>query len=246
MNRGELVGLGVGPGDPELLTLAAVATLRTCHRIFAAASTRGEASIALGIAKPHLPAKVPVERLNFPMTTERKVLQQAWEANAQIVRQAVDAGERCVFLTLGDPLLYSTFGYLLRTLLALDPDFPVRVIPGITAFQAAAARLRTPLAEGNQRLLVLPGSQGVEAIPEALAASESVIILKAGRRFPAICAALQKSGAATRAQVASQVGLPGEELLPHLPPDPAPRPYLTLVLVTAAHRILPHTEEDPA
>lgn len=246
MSRGELVGVGVGPGDPGLLTLAAAEALQACSRVFAAASSSAEDSIALSIAQPHLPPRVPVERLDFPMTADRAALQRAWQANAETVRAAVDAGQRCVFLTLGDPLLYSTFGYLLRTLLALDPDFPVRVIPGITAFQAAAARLRTPLAEGGERLLVLPGVRGAEAIPAALEAAESLVILKAGKRFPEVCAALRQAGAAGRAQVASRLGLPGETLAAQLPESPDPRPYLTLVLVTGAHRIPATAPQEPA
>lgn len=242
MYAGELIGIGVGPGDPELITLAAVQALGQCTRVFAAASSSAEDSIALSIAQPHLPSETPVTLLRFPMTTHKPTLQTAWQENAHMVATAVRQGERCAFLTLGDPLMYSTFGYLLRTLLAQDPNFPVRIIPGITSFQAAAARMRVPLAEGNERLLVLPGVRGAGEVQGALASAENLVILKAGKRFAQIRDALDQAGAAARSRMATAVGLPGEHVCLHLPDDDAPRPYLTLVVVPSDERIAPHPQ----
>jgi precorrin-2/cobalt-factor-2 C20-methyltransferase len=239
MYPGELIGIGVGPGDPKLITLAAVQALGRCTHVFAAASSSAEDSIALSIARPHLPPDTPVTLLRFPMTTQESALQAAWQENAHQVATAVRQGERCAFLTLGDPLLYSTFGYLLRTLLAQDPQFPVRVIPGITSFQAAAARMRVPLAEGRERLLILPAVRGAQEVTSALAATESLVILKAGKRFAQIHKALTAAGAAERSHLATAVGLPGEHISLELPQDGAPRPYLTLVLVPSAERTAP-------
>jgi len=224
------------------MTLAAVRALASCTTLFAAASAGNEDSIALSIAQPHLPPGTPTVLLKFPMTQDHATLRQAWQANAKLVRQAVEAGERCVFLTLGDPLLYSTFGYLLRTLLAQDPDFPVTVIPGITAFQAAAAHLRQPLAEGQEQLLIVPGVRGGAEVHAALTQAENLVILKAGKNYPAIHAALTAHGALERSHLATRLGLPGERVELTLPAPQGPLPYLSLILVEPAQRMAPQEE----
>jgi len=131
---GHLYGIGVGPGDPELLTIKAAKVLGRVDLILAASSTKNDDSLALDIARPHLKPDARVIRLGFPMSRNEDTLQSAWEENARLVLNELEQGHDAAFLTLGDPLLYSTFAYLLRTLRSLAPEQAVTIIPGITSF----------------------------------------------------------------------------------------------------------------
>ena len=128
--NGTLYGVGVGPGAPDLLTLRAVNVLRAVDVILAAASPRNDYSAALDTARPHLRPDARLLRLEFPMTRDAGVLREAWLKAAQAAREVLEGGESAAFLTIGDPLIYSTFGYLLRALreiAAKEPAFRCRI-----------------------------------------------------------------------------------------------------------------------
>jgi precorrin-2/cobalt-factor-2 C20-methyltransferase len=228
---GTLFGIGVGPGDPDLITLKAVKTLGQVDVIFAASATDNDYSVALSIAQPHLRNAIPVETLDFPMTRDKEVLQAAWRENAAVVAKTLRDGSNAAFLTLGDPLIYSTFGYLLRTLQQLDPALPVQVIPGITSYQAAAAKTGTILSEAGQNLLVVSGVCDGETLRQDLSRVDNAVILKAYRKFPDIRQTLNDLGLADKATFVSRIGLPGEVIERNVN-DVAEDPhYLSLLLV---------------
>ena len=228
---GILYGIGVGPGAPDLLTLRAVARLRTIHLVLAAASPKNEGSLALSIAAPHLPAQCEILRLDFPMTREPSVLEAAWGGNAEKVLTVLRSGKDAAFLTLGDPLIYSTFGYLMRTLLAKVPQLRIGIVPGVTSYQEAAARTGTVLCEGKENLLILSGIREEEQCMRDLALADSVVILKAYKNAREIGAALQKAGRGAGAVFASRVGLTGETLVTGCDNLPTTPHYLSLFLV---------------
>ncbi|MGE4297686.1 MAG: precorrin-2 C(20)-methyltransferase [Desulfovibrionaceae bacterium] len=230
-DTGILYGVGVGPGDPELLTLKAVAVLGRADVIFAAASSKNDYSVALTIAGPHVRPGIPVERLDFPMTRDAAVLEAAWEANAVRVADVLRQGRTAVFLTLGDPLLYSTFGYLMRTLARHAPEAAVEVVPGVTSFQAAAARTRTILAESGENLMIVPGVCGEASLENALDAADNAVILKAYKNFGAIRSVLAARGLAGRSVFVSRVGMADEVVATPLDRAPDKPHYLSLVLV---------------
>lgn len=209
---GLLYGVGVGPGDPELLTLRAVRVLNEVQVLFAAASPKNEDSLALSIAAPHLRSGVKVLRLDFPMTRDSTILRAAWERNARAVLDVLYSGRDGAFLTLGDPLIYSTFGYLMRAVLEVDDKIEVRIVPGVTSFQEAAARSRTVLCQGAENLLLLSGINGSQRLDQALEAADSAVILKAYKNAAEIAAVAGRSGRAERAFFASRLGLEGEVL----------------------------------
>ena len=227
---GTLYGVGIGPGDPDLLTLRAVAVLRSVKVIFAAASPKNDDSLALSIASPHLTADVEIIRLDFPMTRNQTLLEAAWKANTRIVGEVLRSGRDAAFLTLGDPLIYSTFGYLMRTLADLDPGLDVRVVPGITSFQAAAAKTRTVLCESAENLLLVSGINDAEKLAEALGSADSAVILKAYRNIDAIRTALAATGRGDETVFASRLGLEGEKMLSGLENLPEKPHYLSLIL----------------
>ena len=234
-SRGTLFGIGVGPGDPDLLTLQAIKRLEKVDIILAAASPRNEQSIALSIARPHLREDVETLRLNFPMTRDREILKEAWDNNARLTLEMLNSGKNAAFLTLGDPFVYSTFGYLMRTLKCLDPELSIQVTPGITSFQEAAARTGTILCEGGQSLHILPGILDEEELHACLAARGSAVILKAYRNLPVIRNCLEKAGKEKNCVFVSRLGLDGEAIQTGLAGIEKPN-YLSLILAPAEEK----------
>ncbi len=228
---GVLYGLGIGPGDPELLTLKAVRVLGAVDVVFAAASSKNDYSLSLRIAAPHLRPEAVIERLDFPMTSDRSTLLQAWERNAARVAETLDSGRDAAFLTLGDPMTYSTFIYLLRTLEARGDAPRVEVVPGITSYHAAAARTRTPLAEAGQSLAVISGAAGPERLKALLAVADNAVVLKAYRNFGPLRQALDELELGDKAVFVSRLGMEDECVVFGLEHAPDAPHYLSLVLV---------------
>lgn len=179
VSPGILYGIGVGPGDKDLITVKAVSTLHTVDMIFTASSSSNDFSLAMDIASSHLPDTVEKKSLSFPMTKDMAVTDKAWTENAKTIADEIFAGKNVAFLTLGDPLTYSTFGYILQKMQLLYPEIPIEIIPGITSFQAAAAKIQTPLVEGEESLLLTSGAFGGKNIKNIDGRVENVVLLKA-------------------------------------------------------------------
>jgi len=229
---GHLYGIGVGPGDPELLTIKAAGILGRADVILAASSTKNDDSLALDIARPHLKPDARVIRLGFPMSRDQGTLESAWLENARLVLKELEAGHDAAFLTLGDPLLYSTFAYLLRTLRVLAPDQAVTVVPGITSFQAVAAATRTVLAESEQNLLILPGIREAKDLRKSLEGADNAVILKAYTNFSAIREELRSFPTPAHCVFASKMGMKEQFVTRSLDEAPDNPTYLSLMLLT--------------
>ena len=237
MTQGILYGIGTGPGDPELLTVKAVRVLGDVDRVYAAHSSKNTHSVSHNIVRPHLREGVGVEPLPFPMTRDRDELRAAWESNARRVLDDLRAGLNVAFLTLGDPLTYSTFGYLWRTLRELAPDASVEVIPGITSYCAAAAASGTLLVEAEESLAVVSGAKGGDTLRKAAQTADSVVVLKAYKHFDDIQAALEETGMREHAVLVSNCGQQGERILRDMDEDDAVSPqYFSLILARKPSR----------
>lgn len=230
---GILYGVGVGPGDPELVTLRAVKYLGLARVVFAACSTKNDYSRSLDAAGPHLSPGVEVVKLGFPMTREPGPLAKAWEDNAARVADTLKAGQDAAFLTLGDPMLYSTFGYLLRRLRKIMPEAEVRIAPGITSLQEAAARSETILAESGQTLAIASGLTDMEDFKALAACSDATVMLKVYRNFEEIRRAVADIGRADKAVFATRLGLPGEKVAKGLDGVTETPHYLSLIILPA-------------
>ncbi|MHB9072813.1 MAG: precorrin-2 C(20)-methyltransferase [Desulfobaccales bacterium] len=228
---GTLYGIGVGPGDPELITLKAVKVLHRVPHIFAACSTKNSYSLALSIVRCHLNG-AGIEHLPFPMSKDPQVLASAWEENARRVLEVLDAGSDAAFVTLGDPLTYSTFGYLLKTLKRLQPEVRIVTIPGITSYSAAAALTHTPLTEGEESFYLVSGALGAANLKEVIDKSDNIVILKTYRYFAEIYQTLEEMDLLDRTTCISRCGLDGETVVENLR-DLKGRelPYLSMVII---------------
>jgi precorrin-2/cobalt-factor-2 C20-methyltransferase len=212
---GTLYGIGVGPGDPELITLKALKVLQRVPHIFASCSTKNNYSLALNIVRSHLNG-AGLEHLPFPMTRDRRALEEAWEKNARRVLEVLGQGMDAAFVTLGDPLTYSTFGYLLKTLKRLQPDTPIITIPGITSYNAAAALSHIPLTEGEESFYVISGASGPGNLRKAIGQTDNVVVLKTYRHFQEIYHTLEELDLLDRATCVSRCGLEGETVVENL------------------------------
>ena len=179
--------VGVGPGDPELLTRKAERILRSVDVILAPVSNPADASVALSTIREFINAeRQEIIVHQFPMTSDRARLIPAWQEAAALIAAHAEAGRSVAFITIGDPLFYSTFIYLLRLLREQWPQIPVEIIPGISSINAAASEAALPLVEGDERMVVIPATAGIEQIKAALDTYETVVLLKVKPLFPAI------------------------------------------------------------
>ena len=189
---GTLFGLGVGPGDPELLTLKAARILQTVPVVTAPVSKVGSDSYALNIVSEFLQPAQTILKLHFPMLKEVAAKRAHRQAAAQTIAAELQAGRDVAFLTEGDPLLYSTFIYVLQY---LKDAFPVEIVPGISSIMAAAAQAQLPLVNGGQRLAVLPTAfENIDDLRPILAQFETVVLLKVFRQLEAVLNLLDELG----------------------------------------------------
>ena len=210
MSIGKFTGIGVGPGDPELLTLKAVRALHEADVVIAPRTEKRDDSIALSIARPHMRSETEVLELIFPMVYHAESLSDAWKENRRIIQQRLDAGQNVVFLTLGDPMFYSTYIYVFELLQGCG--HPIETVPGVTAFCAIASHHGMPIVEGDDVLSVVPATISPEKLEKVLAVSDRLVLMKISRKFEELRQRLQKHGFADHALMVSKCGQPEEEV----------------------------------
>ncbi|MDJ0815286.1 MAG: precorrin-2 C(20)-methyltransferase [Desulfobacterales bacterium] len=228
---GTLFGIGVGPGDPDLITIKAAKILNRVDIVFAAASTKNDHSLAVNIAREHIPASATVRNLGFPMTRDKSETRKAWKEHARTIITELEKGKNVAFLTLGDSMTYSTYGYILKFVQALAPHLEVETVPGITSYQAAAARLNTPLVEGEEMLMVVSGVNGGSRLRELCGKPENVVFLKAYRNVPDIKSALDEAGTYPSCVGVKHCGHSNEEIIDDIDELSKRKPdYWTLII----------------
>ena len=191
-----LIGIGVGPGDPELLTVKAVKAIQNADIIMCPASNEDRPSIALSVVSSIIDKSKNQEiiKLIFPMTKDKDVLKQTWKRNAKIMAETVLSGKNVVYLTIGDPFLYSTWIYMHKDLKENYPDMNISVIPGIVSIFTFAAKVGVSVAEGSEKVAIIPSCYDLSSVKEIAKHSESMIFLKDGRYFDQVIKVLKESG----------------------------------------------------
>ena len=210
MAPGTLYGIGVGPGDPELITVKAVRLINQVDVVFAPTKNSLEASQAYRVVKPHLREGARVEPLVFPMTYDRKVLEEVWAAHAGRLCAVLEDERDVGFITLGDPMTYSTYTYIFT--LVRRRRVPVEHVPGITSYGAMASALGIPLVEGDENLLILPANYPGEKYDLLLPHADNVVFMKFPRDCGALVEKIGRHGLADKTVFTQNLGLEGERL----------------------------------
>ena len=179
--KGKLYGIGVGPGDTELLTLKAARILKTVPVVFTPKSSKEKDSIALSIVKPILEEREDYKRLMlvtpiFPMIENKDELEKIWTSASEMIAQYLNSGRDVAFITLGDPSVFSTYAYVQKKLI---DEYEIETIPGITSFTACAAARNKALVEQNQILTIVPKID--DRLEQVLEYSDSIVLMKASR-----------------------------------------------------------------
>jgi precorrin-2 C20-methyltransferase/precorrin-3B C17-methyltransferase len=239
---GTLYGVGLGPGDPELVTVKA-ARLVSAAEVVAYHSARHGRSIARGIAEPYLRPGQIEEQLVYPVTTETTdhpggyegAIADFYEDAAARLMAHLAAGRDVVLLAEGDPLFFSSYMHMHKRIAA---HYDTVIVPGITSVSAASAAIGTPLVEGDDVLTVLPGTLSADALTERLQTSGAAAIMKVSRHFGDIQDALKRSGRLDGAYYVERASTAGQRVAPVAEVDPASVPYMAIVIVPGSEAVL--------
>lgn len=231
MPLGDFYGIGIGPGDPELLTLKAARIIKEVDVIFVPKAGIKEESMALEIVSPLLDGKRVVEKV-FPMVKEQEKLESHWKEAALAIKEELERGNSVAFLTIGDPLTFSTYVYLLRCLRDMIPEEKIHTIPGVTSFNAAASLANLSLAQRDERIAIVPVPDDVEELRPILKGFDTVILMKVAKRLDKVISLLEEIGLAQHALFASHVGLKDSYLTRNLSElKGSGRGYMSIIIV---------------
>lgn len=211
MMTGMFYGVGVGPGDSGLLTVKGAKIIGSADIIIAPRSEKTDDSTALNIAKEYINEKTEIVDMIFPMIYDQDALDEAWLENRKIIGEYLEQGKKVVFLTLGDPMFYSTYIYVFRLL--KDANFPIETIPGIPAFCAIASHIGFPLVEGDNIISIIPATADAEKIAATMKVSNNLVIMKSSRYFDNVVKNLDENGFLSNAVMVSKCGLPEEKIV---------------------------------
>ncbi len=207
--KGIFFGIGVGPGDPELLTVKAIRAMEKADVLIAPKTEKKDGSVALSIAQPYLKKNIEIVYQVFPMVANFAESTDAWEENKAEILALLEEGKNVAFLTLGDPMFYSTYIYVYRLL--EHEDVEIQTIPGIPAFCAIGSQLGYPIVEGNDIVSIIPATASPEKIAKILPVTDNAVLMKVYKNFPAIADMLSENNLAKKAVMVSRCGLPDEE-----------------------------------
>jgi precorrin-2/cobalt-factor-2 C20-methyltransferase len=186
--------VGCGPGDPELLTIKALGLIKNAEIVFAPTSKEGKPSIALSIVKKYINSSAKMVNLIFPMLKEKEVLKNYWKENAEKIANQVRAGRRVIYLTVGDPSIYSTWIYIYKELRRNHKDIEIDIVPGITSIFAFAAEAKIALVEGDETLAIVPACYDMDRVRRTSNVCDTVVFLKDGKYFDDVIDMLSDAG----------------------------------------------------
>lgn len=208
---GTFYGIGVGPGDPELLTVKAINALKKIDVLIAPKTEKKSDSVALSIAQPHLKPSVEIIYRTFPMVKDFADSTEIFEEHKAEILRLLRGGKNVGFATLGDPMFYSTYIYIFRI---LEPcGVKIVTIPGVPAFLAIAAQIGRPLAFGNDILTIIPATADIDAIKTSLDRADSTVLMKVYKNFPEVVDELANHGMIDEAVLVSRCGLDDERII---------------------------------
>jgi len=211
-SHGQLFGIGVGPGPRGLLPVAAVEALSRAAVIYLPRARSAESSVARQCLEGLDVPQSRLREIEFTMDPDRAVLREHYVALAREIAVELEAARDVAYLTLGDPMTYSTYGYTLAALRDRLPALRATTFPGVTSFAAAAAAMSWPIGEGKERVLILPCPDDMGSLRQDIESHDVVVLMKIGKRLPGVLQVLRELGISSHCALASRIGLPGERL----------------------------------
>ena len=190
----KLYCIGCGPGDPDLLTLKAINIIKNADIIYTPTAREGKPSVALSIVERFLNKDTEIQQLVFPMIKDFNKLKDNWKYNTKEITDSIRNGKKAIYLTVGDPSLYSTWIYIYREITNAHKDIEVEVIPGITSIFSFSAEIKTPIGEGEEIIGIIPACYNLDRLKTAAQCCDTLIFLKDGRYFNSVLEILMESG----------------------------------------------------
>ena len=229
---GTFYGVGVGPGDPELITLKTYRLIQEADVIISPTKKMGKPSIAYRIVESHIPESKTVIDMDFPMislSAEREKLEAQWEANADAIEAMLAEGKDVVFLTLGDPMVFSTYSYVLRYL--QQRGLPTDTLSGVPSFCNLAAQIGIPLTQGEESLGVVAMTQSEEEVRAILDVHKNVVIMKVSANNAFLAEELEKRGLEKSFVLVSNIGMADQRITRDIEDLKGKVPYLSTMLI---------------
>ncbi|MFJ5765689.1 precorrin-2 C(20)-methyltransferase [Lysinibacillus sp. NPDC093210] len=231
-NLGILYGLGVGPGDPELITVKAFRVIQESPVIAYPKKLKGSKSYAHRIVDVYInPEEKDMLGLVFPMTKDEAVLEREWTKSVELVYSKLKEGKDVAFVTEGDPLLYSTFIHMMKLMQDMHPDVEIRTVPGISSFNGSASRLGIALADGDDRVAIIPAHDNYDAMREAIESHDAVVFIKVAKVIDLMLEVLRDLDLLDKASVVTKVTSDEEIIWDVRELDGVDLEYLTLMVV---------------
>lgn len=227
--KGIFYGVGVGPGDPELLTIKAVDIIKAVDVLICPEGKKGKGSVALDIVKDYVNSNTEILHLTFPMVYKEGELKSEWERNTEIIYNKLIDGKNVAFITLGDPMLYSTYMYILPEI--QNRGIVVETVPGITSFCAAASKSNTPLAMGDETLIIFPLRKNGEKIDEVMENFDNLVVMKPSGHNEKLAESLEKKGLDEKFVLVSKCGTNDESITRDIEIVKSGIPYLSTMIV---------------
>lgn len=210
---GKLYGVGVGPGDPGLLTLRAAEVLKGVDVIFNVVGLNSKSSISGSIVDSITGCNAERISLVFSMAKEMAERESYWQKNSDCIISRLQEGKNCAFVTIGDPLLFSTYTYVLRKIMTALPALEVETVPGITSFQAVAASQNKPIVEDRQILAIVPAWKDEIVTDNILQSADTVVFLKTYKHKGEIIKTLEENNMVNDVVYAEHIGLTKEVII---------------------------------
>ncbi|MGE7771046.1 precorrin-2 C(20)-methyltransferase [Viridibacillus arvi] len=231
-NLGTLYGLGVGPGDPELITVKAFRVIQESPVIAYPRKRKGSKSYAQRIVDAYIrPGEKDMLGLVFPMTKDQVILDREWNKAVELVYEKLQEGKDVAFVTEGDPLLYSTFIHMMKLMQELHPEIEIKTVPGISSFNGSASRLGIALADGDDHVAIIPATDDYAAMKKALEDHDAVVFIKVAKVMDLMIQVLKELNLYDKASVVTKVTSDEEVIWTMDELEDAELEYLTLMVV---------------
>lgn len=233
--KGKFYGIGVGPGDPKLLTIKAVDIIKNVDVLICPEGKKGKGSIAYEIVKEYIEDNAEIINLNFPMVYKEGELKNQWMKNIQIIYDKLVDGKDVGFITLGDPMLYSTYMYILPDI--KKKGIEVQTIPGITSFCASASRANTPLAMGDEILTIFPLRKNGEKLEEIMNDFDNLVVMKPSNQNEKLAEYIEKRRLEDNFILVSNCGTNKENITDDINSIKEGVPYLSTMIIKGRNSV---------